>query len=99
MSDEQEKFIDLKMWVNIGMFGLAIVGAIGSYFKTTGEIRQEIQISRQNFLELLADNTEKLRLEMREQYATKESAAFVNNSLTEIKSDLKEIKGQLNTRR
>lgn len=104
MSDDenkegQVKFVDLKMWLNIGMFGLAICGAIGSYYKTTSEIREEIQTARQNFLETLTQNNEKMRAEMRDQYATKESSSFVNASLQEIKSDLKEIKGQLNTRR
>ncbi len=92
---EIEKFLDLKMWIQLGMFVLAIGGAIGSYFKTTSEIQGQIQLVRQDLSQALVNNSEKIRSEIKDQYATKESANFVNMTLQEIKGDLKEIKGKI----
>ena len=75
---------EIQSYVFIGGFLINFIAAIGSYFKALGDIRHEIQRA-------MYDQGEKLRDEFQKQYATKEEARFIHESLLEIKISLKEI--------
>lgn len=93
--DPDRKLIDVKMWLTIGMFGISLIGAISSYFKSTGDIRVDLKAQKEDMQTMVFQAIEKIRTEVRETYATKESAQFQNETLQEIKADVKEIKGRL----
>jgi len=92
MSEDETNTIDVKMWILIGGFILSFSAAIGSYFKAVSDIRNENQAS-------IYQVAEKIRLEMSSNYATKIETTFTRESLMEIKSDIKEIKGRLEARK
>jgi len=76
--------LTVQEWTSVAMFGFSILGAVLSYFKTTTDMRHDLERS-------IYRATEKIRDEMRLQYATKEETKFQHESLVEIKTALKEI--------
>ena len=76
---------NINTYFIIGGFLLTFGSSIGSYFKAIGDIRQEIQTT-------LYKQSQELRADIQSQYATKEETRFIQSSLSEIKSDIKDIK-------
>jgi len=95
MSKKERQFLDLKMWVMVGMFFLSFSSSVGSYFKTMSDLRHEIQ----NSLYSQANTLRKeIRQEMKEEYASKEETKFIQKSLAEIQSQLHLINQKLDRR-
>lgn len=90
MARAESKTYDFKMTIMILLFVFSIIGSVSSYLMSMSDIRQQIQTSM--YLQ-----AEKLREEMRTQYATKEELVNQKDLLREIKTDLKEIKGKIDT--
>lgn len=76
--------LDVKFFFVIINFLISFGSGIGSYFKSIYAIRQELKDS-------LTTNTEKLRKEIRENYASKEETKFIHESLVEIKETLRDM--------
>lgn len=83
-----ERTYDFKMTMMLVLFVFSIIGSVSSYIMSMSDIRQQIQTS-------MYQQAEKLRDEMRSQYATKDEVINQKDLLKEIKTDLKEIKGKL----
>ena len=75
----------------IGGFLLSIISGVGSYFKALGDIRQEIQTA-------MYKQADRQREEYTQAFASKEEARFIKEILIEVKSDLKEIKGKMDSK-
>lgn len=82
---EDRRVFNLNTYLLLGGFLLTFTTSVGSYFKAIGDIRQEIQMT-------LYKQAQEIRADIQSQYATKEETRFIQNSLTEIKSDIKDIK-------
>lgn len=80
------------MVIMILSFVFSIMGSVSSYFKSMSDIRQEIQSA-------IFHQAIELRKEIRDQYATKEEFMNQKEILSEIKSDLKDIKRKLDERK
>lgn len=84
--------MDPKDWISLAMFILAMIGAAGTYFKTMSDMRHETQTQFSEF-------GEKIRREIREQYATKEETRFQHDTLDEIKQQLRDLNQKLELKR
>lgn len=83
-----ERGIDMKNWISVGMFLLAIFGSVASYFKSMSDIRQEISRS-------IYEQAVSIRREMKSEFASKEEAKYIQLSLAEIKAQLASINQKL----
>ncbi len=91
--------MDVKMWINVVLFGIAIAGATASYFKTTSAIDDKVTKGIAENKKNMEDAIRDLRMEVRQTYATKESSEFQKETLLRIEGDIKEIKGTLGRER
>ncbi len=87
--------MDVKMWITVILFGISIGGAVSSYYKSTGAIEEKVTKGIADTKLETATMMKEFRQEIRDTYATKENANFQNQTLQEIKADVKEIKGSL----
>lgn len=76
---------DVKFVIVIINFLISFGSGIGSYFRSIYAIRQELKDS-------LHANSEKIRDEIRDRYASKEETKFIHESLVEIKNSLRDIR-------
>lgn len=91
--------LHIRDWVSVGMFGLAIMGAIATYFKTMSNMRHETQIQFSAFQKEITEFGKELREEIRSQYATKEETRFQHETLLDIKDQLKYLNAKLEAKR
>ncbi len=72
---------DKKFWITILLsIFISLIGGLSSYFNALGAIKDDNKKTIENF-----------RIEVREQYASKEEIKFIREILTEVKDQLKEI--------
>ena len=70
--------------ISVALFLLSFASAIGSYWKTTYDIRHELS-------EAMHDFSSKFRDEMRIMYATKEETHFQYKTLVKIEQDVSSL--------
>lgn len=82
----------LSVAISSGMLLLAFAGAIGSFYKSISVYQQTALDVKQETQKVIASEIKELRNEIKSNYATKEEINFIQNSMSEMKNDVKEIK-------
>lgn len=82
----------LSVAISSGMLLLAFTGAVGSFYKSMSVYQQTALDARQETQKVIASEIKELRNEIKSNYATKEEINFIQNSMSEMKNDVKEIK-------
>lgn len=85
---EKDKYSDIKLGIAVVLFLLSFAGSVGSYFKTTYDIKYELQAA-------MRDWDKSLRMELRALYATKEETKFQHEKLEQIQKDIDSIHQKL----
>ena len=97
LSPEQSKEITLKSWTSQILFLIALISVVAGFFKVLNDAKESMDTKLNLVQKSVDDSFRDMGKDMKADYATKEEMRFVKDALIEMKGDIKETKGKIDT--